>query len=75
MTSWLIYTFIFIFGIIIAKLLFVPEWGLFSFFGRTWRKTDRVLIEDALKYIQLCDFENRKATLFSVSDALFISCE
>ena len=75
MTSWLISIFLFLFGFIIATLLFIPEWGLFSFLGRAWRKTDQVLIEDALKYIQLCDFENRKATLFGVSGALSISCE
>jgi len=75
MDSWLVSLLIFMLGIIIATLFFIPQWGLFSFLKRGWRMTDRVLIEDALKHIQLCDFENRKATLFSVSGALSIPCE
>lgn len=75
MSSWLVSLFIFMLGFIIATLLFIPQWGLFSFLKRAWRMDDRVLIEDALKYIQLCDFEDRNATIFSISGALSISCD
>lgn len=75
MTSWLESLLLFLFGIIIATLLFIPQWGLIPFFKQFWRRTDQTLIEDALKYIKLCDFENRNATIFYISGALSISCD
>jgi DtxR family transcriptional regulator, Mn-dependent transcriptional regulator len=75
MATWLESLFVFLSGIIIATLLFIPRYGLIPFFKNSWPKNDLTLIEDALKYIQLCDYEGYHATIFSISGALFISCD
>lgn len=67
----------FFIGVVIAIviLLFVPKWGLIPFLKRAYRLTDKILIEDALKYIHLCNSKGHKATLHSISGALFIPSE
>ncbi len=58
-----------------ALALFLPRRGLLQRWQRQRRMTQRVLAEDALKHIQHCESENRKATLHSMAGALQITTD
>ncbi len=59
-------------GILIA-ILFWPDKGIISFWLRSVRNNKRIVLEDALKFIQHCKFHNHHATLHGLSGALKIS--
>jgi DtxR family Mn-dependent transcriptional regulator len=61
---------------VIALLIawfFWPERGLFPSWQRARRMTERVLIEDTLKHIHLCELEHHLPTLESIAGALNVS--
>jgi DtxR family Mn-dependent transcriptional regulator len=51
-------------------LLFWPVSGYFWRWRRSWRATERVLVEDALKHLFDCEYKGRVANLQSLSGAL-----
>lgn len=66
---------LFLLGIvcILIFLAFWPELDFVHYWKRTRRLTERVLIEDALKHIQVSDFEHHPSTLHSISGSLRLS--
>jgi DtxR family Mn-dependent transcriptional regulator len=56
-----------------AILLFLPRFGLIENFRRRRRRSERVYLEDTLKYIYVHEYHNETATLAGVTDALRIS--
>jgi DtxR family Mn-dependent transcriptional regulator len=65
-----------VFGVLFAAgsaLLFWPETGLFNRWQRSRRVTQRVLSEDALKYIHQAQLQGQTATLSGLAGTLQIS--
>jgi DtxR family Mn-dependent transcriptional regulator len=58
---------------VIGLWLFRPERGLFWRWQRTRQRSERVLIEDALKHIYKCERDRRCPTVQSLSGALNIT--
>jgi len=58
---------------LLVACFFWPERGLFPSWRRTRRMTERVLIEDALKHIRLCELERHPPTLDSIAGVLNVS--
>ncbi len=58
---------------LLAVVLFWPVRGIFWPWLRTFRATERILIEDALKHVYDCEYRDLPCTLHSISGALSIS--
>ncbi len=59
----------------LTVFLFWPERGLYFRWQKARRMTERVLIEDALKHIHKCEFENRRPTLESIAGVSQLSLD
>ena len=58
---------------LLAVVLFWPVRGIFWPWLRTFRATERILIEDALKHVYDCEYRDLPCTLHSISGVLSIS--
>jgi DtxR family Mn-dependent transcriptional regulator len=58
--------------IVLAVVIFWPEWGIMARRRRHRRNTVRVLIEDALKHLYDCEYKRLPCTVQSLAGALAI---
>lgn len=72
--SWLVFT---IAALVLAFLayLFWPQKGVYWSWQRKRRRSERVLIEDALKYLFKCERRDRASSLESIAGMLSISMD
>jgi DtxR family Mn-dependent transcriptional regulator len=61
--------------IAVVLILFFPKHGLVARWSRAKRGRQRILIEDALKHIYDCEYNNIPCTLQSIAGALLISSD
>ncbi len=54
-------------------IVFFPEKGILARWNRTRKNTERILIEDALKHIYDCEYNDTDCTLHSIAGNLAIS--
>ena len=59
----------------LAGILFWPDRGIFWKLQQRLQLTERVLLEDALKYLQKCERHQNQATIESMAGALSISVD
>ena len=64
-----------IFAIIIFILLFYPNKGIVSVWKKSRYANKKVLIEDALKYLYNCEYNNINCTLNGIAGNLSISAD
>lgn len=62
-------------GLLILALIFWPNKGLFFLWARARRNTQRVLLEDALKYLFDCEYKHIPCRLNSIAGNLGISAD
>jgi DtxR family Mn-dependent transcriptional regulator len=55
--------------------VFWPKWGLLAFFGRVRQDRQRVLLEDALKFMFDCEYKHKLCSLNAVAGHLHISTD
>ena len=73
MPEVMLYVLIFFIAALFIALFIWPEKGIFSYWIHRIHTNEKILLEDALKYIQHCEFHHQHSNLHGLAGALKIS--